>query len=81
MSVEEKVKGIIAKQLGVDIARVPPEASFVDDFNAGLLDLIDIADVLNEEFGLKMPDNEIEKMLKLRVGDMVVYIESGVGVS
>jgi len=81
MFVEEKVKEIAARQFGVEIEKVTAEASFTEDLGADLLDLIDIADALDEEFGLRMPDDEVEKMLKLRVEDMVEYIEYGAGVS
>lgn len=74
MSVAEKVKEIIVKQLNVDAADVKPEASFIDDLDADSLDTVELIMAFEEEFDLEIPDEEAEKIKT--VGDAINYIES-----
>jgi acyl carrier protein len=74
MATEEKVKGIIAEQLGVKIEEVKPESSFVDDLGADSLDTVELVMALEEEFGVEIPDEDAEKLNS--VGDAISYIES-----
>ena len=62
MSVDAKVKDIIAKQLGVDMEKVTPEASFIEDLGADSLDTVELVMALEEEFDLEIPDDEAEKI-------------------
>lgn len=73
MAVEEKVKSIIAEQLGVKLEEVTTEASFVDDLGADSLDTVELVMAFEEEFGIEIPDEDAEKITK--VGDAVKYIE------
>ena len=73
MAVAEKVKSIIAEQLGVKIEEVKPEASFIDDLGADSLDTVELIMALEEEFSIEIPDEDAEKMTK--VGDAIKYIE------
>jgi acyl carrier protein len=73
MAVAEKVKSIIAEQLGVKIEEVKPEASFIDDLGADSLDTVELIMALEEEFSVEIPDEDAEKMTK--VGDAIKYIE------
>ena len=73
MAVVEKVKSIIAEQLGVKIEEVTPEASFIDDLGADSLDQVELIMALEEEFNIEIPDEDAEKMTK--VGDAVKYVE------
>jgi len=68
-----KVKSIIAEQLGVKPEEVTPEASFVEDLGADSLDTVELVMALEEEFGIEIPDEDAEKMTT--VGDAVKYIE------
>jgi acyl carrier protein len=68
-----KVKGIIAEQLGVKTEEVTPEASFVEDLGADSLDTVELVMALEEEFGIEIPDEDAEKMTT--VGEAVKYIE------
>ncbi|MEJ2040238.1 MAG: acyl carrier protein, partial [Desulfosarcinaceae bacterium] len=52
MSVEDKVKKIIAEKLSVDLEEVVPEASFVDDLGADSLDLVELIMSMEEEFDI-----------------------------
>lgn len=69
----DKVRQIVADQLGVDVDEVTPEASFVDDLGADSLDTVELVMALEEEFGLEIPDEDAEKIST--VGDAIKYIE------
>jgi len=73
MAVTEKVKSIIAEQLGVKIEEVTEGASFIDDLGADSLDTVELVMALEEEFGVEIPDEDAEKMTT--VGDAIKYIE------
>ena len=72
-SVEEKVKGIIVEQLGVQAEEVKPEASFVDDLGADSLDTVELVMAFEEAFGIEIPDEDAEKIT--RVKEAIEYIE------
>ena len=62
MSVEDKVKKIIAEKLGVDLSEVVPEASLVDDLGADSLDLVELIMSMEEEFDTDISDEDAEKI-------------------
>lgn len=70
--IEEKVKEIIAKQLGVNATEVVPEASFVEDLGADSLDTVELVMAFEEAFGIEIPDEDAEKIA--RVKDAIDYI-------
>ncbi len=72
--VREKVKKIIVDHLGVDVAKVTDEASFIDDLGADSLDTVELVMAFEEEFGSEISDSEAEKILT--VGDAIKFIES-----
>jgi len=69
----EKIKSIIAEQLGVKAEDVVEQASFVDDLGADSLDTVELVMALEEEFGIEIPDEDAEKMSS--VGEAIRYIE------
>ena len=71
--VADRVKKIIVDQLGVEEETVTPEASFVDDLGADSLDTVELVMALEEEFGIEIPDEDAEKIT--RVKEAVDYIE------
>ena len=73
MAVEDKVKSIIAEQLGVKVEEVTPQASFIDDLGADSLDTVELVMALEEEFGIEIPDEDAEK--RTTVADAVKYID------
>lgn len=73
MNIEEKVKDIIAEQLGVKKEEIKGESSFIDDLGADSLDTVELVMALEEEFAVEIPDEDAEKMVS--VGDAVKYIE------
>lgn len=70
----EKVKEIIADQLGVDVEELSLESSFVDDLNSDSLDLVELLVALEEEYDISIPDEDISSLQT--VGDVVEYIKS-----
>lgn len=70
----EKVKSIIADQLGLDASEIKMESSFIDDLGADSLDIVELVMALEEEFDIEMPDEEAEKIKS--VGDVVNYIKA-----
>ena len=69
---DEKVKEIIAKQLGVNIAEVTPEASFVEDLGADSLHTVELVMAFEETFNIEIPDEDAEKITKVK--DAIEYI-------
>ncbi len=66
MDVQEKVKGIIVEQLGVDAGEVTPEASFIDDLGADSLDTVELVMAFEEEFDIEIPDEIAEKITAVK---------------
>jgi acyl carrier protein len=58
--IEERVKSIIAEQLGVDAKELKNESAFVDDLGADSLDTVELVMALEEAFDANIPDNEAE---------------------
>jgi acyl carrier protein len=74
MSVEERVKKIIAEKLGVDISEVVPEASFVNDLGADSLDLVELIMTMEEEFEIEISDEQAEKLVTVK--DAIDFINA-----
>ncbi|CAH2214346.1 acyl carrier protein [Tepidibacter aestuarii] len=71
----EKVKEIIADQLGVDdIASITPTTSLVNDLEADSLDAVEIMMALEDEFDIEIPDEQAENFKN--IGDICTYIEA-----
>jgi acyl carrier protein len=60
--IEQRVKKIVAEQLGTDLANVKNESSFIDDLGADSLDTVELVMALEEEFNTEIPDEEAEKI-------------------
>ena len=61
-NVEQRIKKIVAEQLGVNEAEVKSESSFVDDLGADSLDTVELVMALEEEFECEIPDEQAEKI-------------------
>lgn len=73
----EKMKEIIAEQLNLDGVEITEASSFKDDLGADSLDLFELVMSLEEEFGVEIPSEDLEKMAT--VGDVMNYMkEKGV---
>ena len=69
----EKMKSIIAEQLNIDASEITLEASFKDDLNADSLDLFEMVMALEDNYGVEIPSEDLEKLLT--VGDVVNYLK------
>ncbi|MDR3213087.1 MAG: acyl carrier protein [Azoarcus sp.] len=60
--IEQRVRKIVAEQLGANEAEIKNESSFVDDLGADSLDTVELVMALEEEFECEIPDEEAEKI-------------------
>ena len=70
----EKIKSIVADQLGVDEDQVTEDASFIDDLGADSLDTVELIMAFEEEFDVEIPDEDAQKIKTVK--DVMEYIES-----
>ncbi|MDH4150459.1 MAG: acyl carrier protein [Betaproteobacteria bacterium] len=73
-NIEQRVKKIVAEQLGVNDADVKNESSFVNDLGADSLDTVELVMALEEEFETEIPDEDAEKITTVQ--QAVDYIKS-----
>lgn len=73
MSIEEQVINIVSEQLDSPKADISRENSFVDDLKADSLDIVELVMALEDEFDVKIPDEDYDKIKT--VGDVIDYIE------
>ena len=74
MSTFDKVKAIVVEQLGVDEAEVTIDSTFIDDWGADSLDIVELIMAFEEEFNVEIPDDVAEKIKTVK--DTVEYIDS-----
>ena len=73
----ESIKEIIVDLLGVDPAKVTPDARFREDLEADSLDLVELIMAFEEEFGGEISDEEAQKITT--VGEAISYIDTHMG--
>ena len=74
----EKIAEIIREQLNLDDVEITEETSFKDDLGADSLDLFELVMAFEEEYGIEIPSEDLEKLTT--VGDVVEYIKAqGIG--
>ena len=71
-SVDERVKEIIAEQLGLEKDDIQPEASFIDDLGADSLDIVEMIMTIEDEFDVEISDEDAEKIVSVQ--DAINYI-------
>lgn len=69
----EKLKGIVAEQLGVEEDAVTMEANIQEDLGADSLDIVDLITTIEDEFDISIPDEAVEEIKT--IGDIANYIE------
>ena len=72
-NIEDRVKKIVAEQLGVKEEEVKAEASFVDDLGADSLDTVELVMALEEEFEPEIPDEEAEKITTVQLASDYIH--------
>jgi acyl carrier protein len=75
----EKFRSIIAEQLGVDVEKVTPEASFTENLEADSLDLVELIMAFEEEYGMEISDDDAQKLKT--VGEAWNYVKGKVSVA
>ncbi len=73
MSIEDKVRKIIADKLSVELSEVVPEASFVDDLGADSLDLVELIMSMEEAFDVEISDEDAEKLVTVK--DAIDFVQ------
>ena len=74
MSVDDKLQNIISEQLGVDLKKVTPEASFAGDLGADSLDSVELIMAIEDEFEIEITDEDAEKLKT--VGELQDYVNA-----
>lgn len=73
MSVEDRVKKMVADHLGIDASTLKAGDKFIDDLGADSLDTVELVMAFEEEFDIAIPDDDAEKITT--VGDAIDFIE------
>lgn len=76
MSHDARVKEIIMKQLAVNSEQLTPAASFIEDLGADSLDTVELVMALEDEFSVKIPDEDAEKIVTVQ--DAIDYMNKHV---
>lgn len=79
MDTFEKISQMLADQLSIDVDKIDMESDILEDFEADSLDIVDMVMSLEDEFGVEVPDEDVENLRT--VGDVVRYIEENANLS
>lgn len=69
----EKIQAMLAEALNLPIEKVTPDAKIVDDLGADSLDVVELLSQLEDEYGVVIPDEEVESLIT--VGDVAAELE------
>lgn len=73
MDTFERIRELLAEQLDIDEDEITMDSDILEDFEADSLDVVDMVMTLEDEFGVEVPDEQIENFHT--VGDVVRYVE------
>lgn len=73
MDVFERIRAMLAEQLDIEEDKITMESDILEDFEADSLDVVDMVMSLEDEFGIEIPDEQVENLRT--VGDVVRYVE------
>ena len=73
MDTFERIRELLAEQLDIDEDKITMDSDILEDFEADILDVVDMVMTLEDEFGVEVPDEQIENFHT--VGDVVRYVE------
>ena len=73
MDTFERIRELLAEQLDIDEDKITVDSDILEDFEADSLDVVDMVMTLEDEFGVEVPDEQIENFHT--VGDVVRYVE------
>ena len=71
-NLSEKIRGLVAEQLGVDPSEMRPDANILDDLGADSLDVVEMVMAIEEAFNIEIADDDAEAMRT--VGDVEAYV-------
>ena len=73
-TLEQKVRVVVAEQLGVELSEVRPDASILDDLGADSLDVVEMVMSLEEAFDIEVPDEDVGSIRT--IGDVERYVSA-----
>ena len=73
MSIEARVRSIIADQLGITEDEIKPESKFIEDLGADSLDIVELVMAMEEEFDIEIPDEHADRLQT--IGSAVEYLK------
>lgn len=76
MDTFERIRELLAEQLDIEADKITMESDILEDFEADSLDVVDMVMTLEDEFGVEIPDEEIENFRT--VGDVVKFVEENI---
>ena len=69
----EKIQAMLAEALNLPLEKVTPDAKIVDDLGADSLDVVELLSQLEDEYGITIPDDEVENLIT--VADVAAEVE------
>ena len=73
MDTFEKIRALLAEQLDVDPAKITLESDIMSDFEADSLDIVDMVMTLEDEFGIEVPDDYMQKVAAMQFRQIAEY--------